>query len=135
VIRDTLRTILPAYLYHEKCGTHEVRRSTKVNAELWERWEGVKTKLIGDEACLRLMIQYPVDSTASEKPGRVHYCDTSPCDTSPKDQQEKGGAQKRKYDWLATVSGDNSSKLFGGETLTALDILKRQSQKKGTQKE
>jgi hypothetical protein len=101
---DALRTLVPKWLYCEN-RSKEVKRSSKVNDELWQKWKIAEAKLIRDDRpCLRLMVQYPAYRTASAEPGPFH-------DDSEKRCSRRGC--KRKHDSLATVCNKNGHDLFG----------------------
>lgn len=113
-----LRTLVPEWLYHENRDNDDMRdRSSKLPDELWSKWKVAETKLITNgRPCLRLMVQYPAESTASANPGSVPRDVASP---------RQGKGKKRKHDdCLATVSGRNGGDLFGVDTLAVLDFLK-----------
>jgi hypothetical protein len=113
---DGLRTLVPKWLYCEN-RSKKVKRSSKVNDELWQKWKTAEAKLIRDDRpCLRLMVQYPANQTTSAEPGPFHNDSEKSC--------SGGKGCKRKHDSLATVCGKNGHDLFGDRALDVLEYLK-----------
>jgi hypothetical protein len=113
---DALGTLVPKWLCCEN-RSKEVKRSSKVNDELWQKWKIAKAKLIRDDRpCLRLIVQYPTNRTVSAEPGLFHD-DSEKCCSG-------GKGCKRKHDSLATECGKNGHDLFGDKTLDVLEFLK-----------
>jgi hypothetical protein len=134
---EALRTITPSLLYCENRGkvTEGLSSGLKTNDALNQRWEAVKSKLVGQEhGCVRFMVQYPCNQKQNATPGVLEddmvtakSLDSTAAPSATDGSTEPNATtikKKRKLGWLATVSKDNASELFQGDGLKVLKVLK-----------
>ena len=114
---EALRTVVPEWLFYENRDKEERGINKKFGGEELQRWNNLKSKLVGDDIPLvRCLIEYPVNATRSSQSGRIHRNSIEPCADSK--------ICNEKLDWLLTIAGQNADTFFDREVLSMLNLIK-----------
>lgn len=115
--QEALRTLVPEWLFFSNRDKKKKRAlNSNVSAHHEQLWNTLKQKLVSDERpCIRMLVQYPVEATASANPGFLASNSSGTNETS----------SQAKRDLLLTLDGKSGLSFLDAETMSLVQILKK----------